>query len=68
MPKSKSSYNTMNSCLFNSFTQVECQPEENEDDKSEEKSQEKTKDPLGWCLQTDGNKQFLSASYLDLIR
>lgn len=38
MPKARSSHNTLNSCLFNSFTQAGCQPEENEDDKSEEES------------------------------
>lgn len=62
----------MNSCLFNSFTQVGCQPEESEDDKSEEKANGKPK-ALGWdmgkrCLQTDGDKQNMSVSYLDLIR
>lgn len=49
------------------------QPEENEADKSEEESHGKTQGPLGWevgrwCLQSDGDKQDLSVSNLDLIR
>lgn len=74
MPQARSSLNRMDSCLFSSsFAQVECQPGENEDDKSKEESHGKTKGPLGWevgkwCLQTYGDKQDLSVSNSDLIR
>lgn len=50
-----------------------CQPKENDSGISEEESHGKTQGPLGWevgkwCLQTDGDKQDLSVSNLDLIR
>lgn len=73
-PQARKSRNTVDSYLFSSsFTQVGCQAGENEDDKSEEESHGKTKGPLGWelgkwCLQTNGDKQDLSVSNLDLIR
>lgn len=73
-PQARSSHNTIDSYLFSSsFTQVGCQADENEEDKSEEESHGKTKGPLGWevgkwCLQTDGDKQDLSVSNLDFIR
>lgn len=73
MPQARSSPNMMDSCLFSSFTQAGCQSEENEDNKSEEESQGNTKTLWGWAvgkgwLQTDGDKQDLSVSHLDLIR
>ena len=73
-PQARNSHNTIDSYLFSSsFTQVGCQADENEDDKSEDESHGKTKGPVGrergkWCLQTNGDKQDLSVSNLDLIR
>jgi hypothetical protein len=43
----KSSHGMMDSCLF-SFTQVGCQPEENEEDKSEKESDGHIHHPLEW--------------------
>lgn len=71
----KSSHNQIDPFLISSFTQAECQPQENE--KSEKESQENINHPLGatggerWgrChMQTGGDKPDLSVSNLDLIR
>lgn len=47
VPRAGSSHDMMDSCVFSSFTQPGCQPEENEDNKSEEESQGKNQNPFG---------------------
>lgn len=74
IPQAKSFHNMMDSSLVSSsLARAGSQPEENEDDKSEKKNHGKPKALWGegwgkWCLQTNGYKQDLSVSNLDLIR